>query len=431
MPTDALFAAAKATPYWWEDAPRAPRDDTVLPRQADVVVIGGGYTGLSAARETARAGRNTVVIDAEAIGWGCSSRNGGQVSTSIKPAFSDLSGKHNEDLAFRIRREGINALDFTRDLIRSEGIDCDWRQVGRFHAAHTRKHYDALAAAAKDQPKGLEVAMEMVPKAEQGGELASPLYHGGMVVPGTGAVHPAKLADGLASLARQAGATLISHARVDGITRDGGRLRVHTKRGDIDAGDVLIATNGYTGTPFAWQRRRVIPIGSYILATEPLAGGARRYIPRERMISDTRRVVIYYRSSPDGQRLLFGGRARLSENNPLKCLPKLHSMMCEIHPDLRSARVTHAWMGFVAYTFDKLPHIGNQDGLWYAMGYCGSGVSLANYFGTRIGQQIVGKPEGRTALDGLTFETRPLYDGRPWFLAASVGWFRLLDQLGV
>ncbi len=129
--------------------------------------------------------------------------------------------------------------------------------------------------------------------------------------------------------------------------------------------------------------------------------------------------------------MLFGGRARLAENNPLKCLPKLHSMMCEIHPDLRSAKVTHAWMGFVAYTFDKLPHIGNQDGLWYAMGYCGSGVSLANYFGTRIGQQIVGKPEGRTALDGLTFETRPLYDGRPWFLAASVGWFRLLDQLGV
>ncbi len=182
MPTDALFAAAKATPYWWEDAPRAPRDDTVLPRQADVVVIGGGYTGLSAARETARAGRNTVVIDAEAIGWGCSSRNGGQVSTSIKPAFSDLSGKHNEDLAFRIRREGINALDFTRDLIRSEGIDCDWRQVGRFHAAHTRKHYDALAAAAKDQPKGLEVAMEMVPRAEQGERTrqpALPRRHGG------------------------------------------------------------------------------------------------------------------------------------------------------------------------------------------------------------------------------------------------------------
>jgi len=136
----ALFAPGfKAEPYWWDDAPRPAKSDAALPREVDVLVVGAGYTGLMAARETARGGRSTLVIDAESAGWGCSSRNGGQASTSIKPSFTALSGKHNEQTAFGIRREGLQALDYIEDLIRTENIDCDWARVGRYHAAHTAK----------------------------------------------------------------------------------------------------------------------------------------------------------------------------------------------------------------------------------------------------------------------------------------------------
>ena len=167
-----------------------------------------------------------------------------------------------------------------------------------------------------------------------------------------------------------------------------------------------------------------------MLATQPLAPDvAAKLIPQGRMVVDTRRVVIYFRMSPDGRRLIFGGRAALSETDPAKSLPRLYSMMLEVFPQLAGTAVSHTWNGFVAYTFDELPHIGAQDGVHYCMGYCGSGISLALYFGMRAGQQILGQAEGATALDGLTFQTRPFYSGTPWFLAPSVAWYRFADRL--
>src|SRR6185369_1739411 len=182
--TNGIFAANyKNEPYWWADAPRPTLPPIELPKQVDVLVIGSGYTGLSAATETARAGRSTLVIDAEAAGWGCSSRNGGQVSTSIKPGFDALSGKHNEELAFGLRREGIEALDYITDLVEREQLDCDWARTGRFHAAHNPKQFEALAKLPKSQKKGLEVPMEVVTRAEQRKEIGSDAYHGGIVYP--------------------------------------------------------------------------------------------------------------------------------------------------------------------------------------------------------------------------------------------------------
>jgi glycine/D-amino acid oxidase-like deaminating enzyme len=198
----------------------------------------------------------------------------------------------------------------------------------------------------------------------------------------------------------------------------------------VTARDVLIATNGYTGTLTPWLRRRVIPIGSYMLATDPLDPQvAASLIPNRRMVVDTRRVVIYLRLSPDGRRLIFGGRAALSETDPMRSLPRLYEMMLEVFPQLAGTRVSHAWNGFVAYTFDELPHTGTHDGVHYAMGYCGSGISLSHYFGHRAGQRILGLAEGRTALDNIPFQTRPLYAGRPWFLKPAMAWYSLKDRL--
>jgi len=194
---------------------------------------------------------------------------------------------------------------------------------------------------------------------------------------------------------------------------------------------VLLATNAYTGPLSPWHRRRLIPIGSYIIATEPLEEAVvRRLIPRGRNVVDTRHVVVYFRPSPDGRRLLFGGRAAASERDVTRCVPRLIAMMTQIFPALATARVSRAWMGFVGFTFDTLPHLGSRDGLFYSMGYCGQGVPLATYYGRRIGLRMLDNPQGETAIEGLTFPTRPFYYGRPWFLPAAIATYRLRDALG-
>jgi glycine/D-amino acid oxidase-like deaminating enzyme len=429
---DSLFAADyKGEPYWWAAAPRPPDSLVPQPANCDVAIVGSGYTGLAAALELARGGRHVVVLDAEDAGWGCSTRNGGQISTSIKPSFSELKARHGEVAALGIRREGLNALEWIGDFISRERIDCDFQKVGRFHAAHNAAAYESLGRSAADQPKELKIECHLIPRAQQRTEIGSDLYHGGLLYPTHASLHPGKFHQGLLDRVRQAGAVVLTHCPVEGVDRDAGGFRLRTPRGAMQAREVIIATNGYTSGLTPALRRRVIPIGSYIIATEPLAAGlARRLIPNNRVVSDTRNVIFYYRLSEDGQRMLFGGRVIARETDSLVSALPLHRQMTKLFPELAATKISRSWGGFIAYTFDALPHLGGQaDGLHYCMGYCGSGVSLAPYFGTRLAQQLLGKPEGRTALDDLKFQTRPLYSGDPWFLSLAIAYYRLRDRL--
>jgi glycine/D-amino acid oxidase-like deaminating enzyme len=232
--------------------------------------------------------------------------------------------------------------------------------------------------------------------------------------------------------AQHSGAAVLDRCEVTALKSVGAGYEVLTSRGIVKARKVLIATNGYSGGLSPWHRRRVIPIGSYQIATEPLGSAqVSALIPHGRNIVDSRRVVMYFRPSPDGERIIFGGRAALAERDPLACVPRLQAMLRRILPQLATVRVTHAWVGWVAYTFDTMPHLGVHDDLYYCMGYCGQGVPLAPYFGKKIGQQIAGLAAGRTALDGLPFPSRPYYFGTPWFLAPSVWAYRTLDTVGL
>jgi glycine/D-amino acid oxidase-like deaminating enzyme len=420
------------TPYWQDSTACGITPEVPLPSRVDVLIVGAGYTGLSAAREAAASGATTLVLDGGLLGAGCSGRNGGQVAYSIKPSFAALAARHGEQRALAICLEGHSAVAYLRSLASQAGTDVGWQEHGCFFGAHTARHFAVLKREAENQPRGLEQRVSVVTQGEQRAEIDSAFYHGGVVYHDDASVDPMLLLQLLLRRARAVGAIVRERCSVDGIRAVSAGFDVVTVHGTVHARKVLIATNGYSGPLSGWLRRRVIPIGSYQIATEPLgAERVRELIPRLRNIVDSRRVVVYFRPSPDGERLIFGGRAALSERDPLACAPRLKDMLVQVFPQLAGVAITHAWAGWVAYTFDTLPHLGCHDGIYYCMGYCGQGVPLAPYFGQRIGQQMVGQLEGRTALDGLPFPSRPYHAGTPWFLAPSVFAYRTMDALGV
>lgn len=420
----------KDNSFWLDGLPMAPALPTELLNSVDVVIIGSGYTGLHAAIETARGGCTTMVLDAQDPGWGCSTRNGGQISTSVKPSLEKLTAKYGATRALAIRKEGETALDWIGRFIASEELECSFVRSGRFHAAHTPRHYEEIAREAETLTRTEGIEAFVVPRAEQRRELGSDAYHGGVVFTRHAAIDPAMYHRGLLSLALSAGAHIMGQCAVTKLSRDAQGFVVSTAKGDVRARDVIVATNGYTTGLTPWLQRRVIPIGSYIIATEPLPEDlVATLFPTGRIASDTRKVVYYYRPSPDGRRVIFGGRVSANETNTAVSGPRLFADMCQIFPQLASYGVTHSWMGRVAYTFDELAHTGVHNGVHYAMGYCGSGVSMASYLGKRLGQKVLGLAEGMTAFDGLPNPTRPFYNGNPWFLPAAVAWYRRQDRL--
>lgn len=420
----------KHSPYWWDTTPRPAQRARDLPAKTDVLVIGSGYTGLHCALETAAAGRATLVIDAESAGWGCSTRNGGQISGEIKPGFEVLDRRYGREQAYALVREARQALGWIGDFVEQRGIDCDYRRCGRFLAAHSPRQFERLVQRVRYQPPGLEQPLRIVGPQDQADEIDSNYYHGGLVIEHHCALDPARYHQGLLELAQRDGVQVEGNCEATLVTRSAAGFRVHTRRGIVETRDLVVATNGYTAGVTPWQRRRVIPIGSYMLATEEMPlERAEKLMPANRVFSDTRRIVVYFRRTPDGRRLLFGGRVSVFESDPLKSLPALRREMLRIFPQLEDLAISHTWMGFVGYSFDNLPHLGVEDGIHYAMGYCGSGICLASYFGHRLGLQILGRGEDESAFSRPRFQTRSLYSGKPWFLAGAVRYYQMLDRL--
>jgi hypothetical protein len=419
------------TTVWALDATLPAGCASPLPAVADVVIVGAGYTGLSAARETAAAGRSTVVLDAGPIGGGCSSRNGGQVAFSIKPDYQTLERRYGAMRAAALYEEGAAAVGALDELVRHEGLACDWRESGCFIGAHTPRQYGALQRLADEHRRRLSAPVEVVSRARQHAEIDTDFYHGGAVFPADYSVHPIKLLNALHARAVSKGAKVYAHCEVLSFRRESHGFDVYTTQGLVKARQVLLATNGYTGALSPWHRRRVIPVGSYQIATELLEPSfVQSMIPKARNIGDTRHVVMYARPTPDGRRIVFGGRASAAEQDLTRVVPRLVGMMQQVFPQLTGVRISRAWMGFVGFTFDELPHIGSMNELFYCMGYCGQGIPLSVYYGRQVGLKMLKRAGSTTALDGLAFPTRPFYGGFPWFLPAAVHIYRLRDRFG-
>jgi glycine/D-amino acid oxidase-like deaminating enzyme len=426
----------RAAPYWWDAAEPAERE-TALPAEAEVAIVGGGYAGLSAALTLRRLGHAAVVLDAERIGWGASSRNGGMVSGGLKVASGDLAGKFGAEQARAIVGAAAASLPFIEELIAREAIDCDYVRCGRFVPAWTPGHYRALEARAASVAEATGLPTRMLPRARQREELGSDHYHGGMVAEATGSLHPGKYARGLAEAAARAGATLVGGVRVQRIAREGAGALITTDKGALRAGAVLVATNGYSRAPgqtaaLPWLARRLVPVASYIIATEKLGRArVRDLFPNLRMIADTKRVLNYFRPSPDGERVLWGGRAsfRAGGAPAAEAAPALYRAMTDVFPQIRGVKITHAWTGYVAFTLDGLPHIGEQDGVHFAAGCQGSGVAMASWLGHQSALKIAKAANAPFALDLAHFPAIPLYDGRPWFLPIIGEYYRLRDRI--
>ncbi len=427
----------KTTPYWWQDAPRQPCRAIELPGSLDVAVIGGGYTGLCAALVLARGGASVVVFEAGQLGSGASTRNGGMVGPSFhKLGIAGLKDKFGPERADAILRESIGFVDFLENFLEAEGINADFKRTGRFRGALNPAHYDAMAWELETLRDSIGVEGAVVAKADQHQETGSPCFHGGIVLDRDGGLHPAKYHDGLVQRALEAGVIIAAESAVSAIEKTASGFTLRHGRGTLRVAQVAVCTNGYTGPVTQSLRRRVIPLRSSMIATEPLAPDLMAHLmPKGRVYGDSRRVVAYYRPSPDGTRILFGGRAAGLKDTPMANVRTLRSFMNKIYPQLSDVGIDHVWSGLVAYTFDHAPHIGQfgggrEDGMFYAMGYCGSGVARSTYFGNKLGLKMLGASGSQTAFDDLPFESRPLYGGYPWFMPAVMTWHRVADRLG-
>ncbi|MBU8542514.1 MULTISPECIES: NAD(P)/FAD-dependent oxidoreductase [Roseomonadaceae] len=427
----------RATPWWWEgydppeDAPEA------LPTSADVLIVGGGYAGVSCALTLAEAGRAPLVLDAERLGWGASSRSGGQVTGGVN--VGKIPGGGNAVAAGARRdamlRDAAAGMRHLLDLIERHQIQCGWHPTGRLTALWTPAHRAGWEARLEHLNRHADAEARMMSREELRAELGSDQYAGGVLIGRAGHLHPAQLFGGLLAAARRAGARAHGGVRVTGIHRaaagGSGRWRVETSRGVVEAGTVVIATNGYTGNLLPGLKRRLIPVTTHMIATEPLPPDlARAILPTNRAVSETRRVVNHYRLSPDGTRLLFGGRARFFPAEERVTAAILHRQMVKRFPQLAAIRVTHGWGGKVAVPFDYLPHIGMQDGIHYALGCNGSGVVMMNWLGHGVAQKILANTtEKVNAFDGGPMPTHPLFHGTPWFLPIVGTYYQARDWL--
>lgn len=415
-------------PYWHSTMPALPdRSGRDLPDKTDVVVIGGGYTGLAAARQLAGRGTKVTLLETRNLGWGASTRNGGIAHPGYKWGPASLVKRYGQELAATLYGDSVRATEFLFETVRDAGIEAELRLSGYMELAWSQGDAAKFAEQARVRSAWGTPARE-IPHDRLADEVGTRAYHGGLAIDSGGLLHPGKWFAGLVGLAQAAGADLHENVRATGIRREAdGRFVVETPRGAIQARDVLVATNAYTDGAAPALRRRIIPIGSYIIATEPLPEDlAREISPTGRAYFDTRNFLSYWHVSAD-RRLIFGGRVSFFPTSVDHTAQLLYRRMLQVHPQVAGRRIEFSWGGKIGMTFDRMPHIGRSGGVMYAMGCCGSGVVLLHWLGTKAAEWMAGGEQ--PALAKLRFPLVPApYEGRPWFLPVVGEVFRAQDR---
>jgi glycine/D-amino acid oxidase-like deaminating enzyme len=431
-----MFMALLEQNYWLTTT-KFPTTDSArpLPDTVDVAVIGAGFTGLSAARTLARRGAKVAVLESETIGWGASSRNGGMVLTGMKLGVNQLISMYGRELTQRMYAASLATIGCVEQIVGDEAIDCDFSRCGHLEVACKQKHFDDYARQAEVIGREFNHKLRVVQKNELASEIGSTIYYGGMVDEVSAGCNPARYVAGLARAAIKAGADISEHTRVEKIERDSrqGELgwKIATSRGGLWSHEVFVGTSGYTGGATPALQKRLIPIGSFIITTEVLPEAlARELSPRNRMIYDSKNYLYYYRLTPD-RRMLFGGRAAFfpeTDQTIRRSAEILRRGMVEVYPQLSDAKLDYVWGGTLDFAFDIMPHAGQLDGMYYAVGYAGHGVAMATYQGQKIAELMAGD-DSENPFVGIPFPGAPLglYNGKPWFLPFAGAWYKVLD----
>ena len=405
----------KQIPYWLDTAPALPdRSGKELPDAADVVVIGGGLTGLSTAYHAARKGARVVLVEKDKVGSGASGRNGSMCTQGLTIGVGEARKRYGQERARELYDSFREAVDVVEDITRTERIDCDFHRAGRLGVAFKPQHFESMRATQRDLADNFGHETQLLTRSELTSELGSDYYHGALLDPLSAALHVGKYVHGLTRL-------------------PGGGFTVETLNGTIRANQVMAATDAYTDKSMPWFRKRLINVGSFIIVTEPLGEErAKALIPNGRLVVDSKNVGHYLRLTPDN-RLAFGGRARFAPSDPasdVKSGDILKGEMTEIFPQLAGVRIDYVWGGMVGFSWDRLPHAGEANGLYYSMGYCGHGVQMATYMGRAVAEMMDGRPEANP-LRGLGFPKVPVpfYNGTAWFLPFGGAYYKAKDKL--
>jgi glycine/D-amino acid oxidase-like deaminating enzyme len=421
--------------FWLTTVEAPPVAVRELPEGVDVAVIGAGLTGLSAARTLAGGGARVAVLEAENIGWGASCRNGGMILSGLKLGIPTLMKRYGREATQRMYVASLESIDCVEEIVREEGIACDFARCGHLEVACKAKHFEEFRRGAETIEREFGHRMRIVEKKDLPNEIGSTVYHGGMVDEVSAGVNPARYVAGLGCAATKAGAEIHEKTRVTGLeraSREGENgWKLTTSRGAVWAKDVLVATSGYTSEVTPGLQKKIIPIGSFIIVTDVLRRElARELSPRGRMIYDSKNYLYYYRLTPD-RRMLFGGRAAFfpeNESTVRESARILREGMVSVYPQLRGVRVEFVWGGTLDFAFDIMPHAGRMDGIYFSLGYAGHGVAMATLLGKKMAEAILtGRDENPFA--GIAFPGAPLgmYSGRPWFLPLAGAWYKFLD----
>jgi len=423
--------------YWLTTVQMPTPPAQPLPEVADVAVIGAGFTGLSAALALAKRGAKVVVLESETIGWGASSRNGGMVLTGMKLGVNKLVSMYGRELTRRMYAASLDTIAAVERIVKEEEIECCFERTGHLEVASKQSHFDDYAKQVEVIAREFNHQLRVVPRNELRTEIGSDIYYGGMVDEMSVGVNPAQYVAGMGTAAMRAGAQVAEHTRVESVARASNHgapgFRLNTSRGSLWARNVFVGTSGYTGAATPALQKKIIPIGSFIITTQVLSDAlARELSPRNRQIYDSKNYLYYYRLTPDN-RMLFGGRAAFfpeTEQTIRRSAEILRRGMIEVYPQLRDAKVEYVWGGTLDFCFDIMPHAGQIDGIYFAVGYAGHGVAAATWLGQKMAELIA---DGKTdnPFTEIPFPGAPLglYNGKPWFLPLAGAYYKVLDWI--
>ena len=424
----------KLESYWLETAARFTGAAAgPVEGRVDVAVIGAGFTGLSAALALARRGASVAVLEAGGVAAGASGRNGGHVNNGTAHDYAGLADKLGREHALSLYRAFDDAVDTVERIVREEQITCDFRRSGKIKLAAKPAHYDSIARGFERLNRECDPETELLPRERVREEIGSDAFHGALLYRKSAMMHMGKFGAGLADAGTRAGARIFEQAPVTGLARLAGAAhRVTTPRGTLEAAQVLVATGPSREGPFAWFRRRVVPVGSFIVVTEPLNPAQLDSImPTRRTATTTQHIGNYFRISPD-DRLIWGGRARFAFSNPTEDSRSgevLRAQLMAVFPQLAGVRFDYCWGGLVDITEDRLPRAGEHDGLFYGMGLSGHGAQMSVHLGQQMARVMGGEAEANP-FRKLPWRALPFNWGTPWFLPLVGAYYRYKDRVG-